>query len=185
MPHNRANTGPIWTQHRPHVAQHGPSTAKHRANMGPTYNQHTPNMSPTKPNIWFYWNFGANTPVRAVVVAKQPEYTKYIKIHQNTILFRFSALFQARFLKCLTSLTPIQLVLSDQADANAYDLTGRTTVLKLGQTPGDAEEEFMEYKIHLLKASSTFQDVSGIQNKRTPHHRFPNLRTKLLNAINQ
>ena len=84
MPHNRANTGPIWTQHRPHVAQHGPSTAKHRANMGPTYNQHTPNMSPTKPNIWFYWNFGANTPVRAVVVAKQPEYTKYIKIHQNT-----------------------------------------------------------------------------------------------------
>ena len=102
------------------------------------------------------------------------------------MLFRFSALFQARFLKCLTSLTPIQLVLSDQADANAYDLTGRTTVLKLGQTPGDAEEEFMEYKIHLLKASSTFQDVSGIQNKRTSHHRFPfpNLRTKLLNAIN-
>jgi hypothetical protein len=25
-------------------------------------------------HIWFYWNFGANTPVRAVVVAKRPEY---------------------------------------------------------------------------------------------------------------
>ena len=42
--------------------------------MGPTYPKHTPNMNPTKAQhriyiyILFFWNFKANTPVRAVVV---------------------------------------------------------------------------------------------------------------------
>ena len=65
-------------------------------------------------------------------------------------------------------------MLRDQADANAYDLTGRTTVLKLGQTPGDAEEEFMEYKIHLyLKPVARFKMFQESKTKELLTIGFP------------
>ena len=44
--------------------------------MGPTYPQQHGTYIYIYDFIMFYWNFGANTPVRAVVVAKRPENTE-------------------------------------------------------------------------------------------------------------
>ena len=76
MVHHGTNIGPTWAQHRPKMAQHGPNTAQHRANMCPTYPQQHGTYIYIYDFIMFYWNFGANTPVRAVVVAKRPENTE-------------------------------------------------------------------------------------------------------------
>jgi len=66
---------PNMSQHRPNNGPSWLNMCTTQPNTEPTRAQHTPNMRPTQAQRGF---IGANTPVRAVVVAKRPEYSCHL-----------------------------------------------------------------------------------------------------------
>lgn len=80
-----AQHGPTWAQNRqrgPNMAQHGPDAAQHRANILSTCALQRANIEHVVLFIGTL-ELTANTPVRAVVVEKPPEYLSFKSGHSG------------------------------------------------------------------------------------------------------